>query len=110
MKRLNNFADEEKFQYDDFTLANYFINIHSEFCKVFEKDTFAELNKIIESVHFVGLYFDAHFYDLKNVNELCQKGSFEKELLEKILILPHVLFVRKLIIVQTLPVSGNMSD
>ena len=63
--------------------TNYFINIHSEFYSVFEKDTFAELKKIIELEHFVGLHFDAHFYDLKNENELCQKLSFERDLLEK---------------------------
>ena len=62
--------------------ANYFINLHSEFYSVFEKDTFSLLKKIIDLGHYVGLHFDAHFYDLKNEEELCEKLVFEKELLE----------------------------
>lgn len=62
--------------------AIYFVNIHSEFYSVFEKESFQEIMEIVKLGHEIGLHFDCHFYNINNKQELVNNLEREKVFLE----------------------------
>lgn len=63
--------------------ATYFINIHSEFYNVFEKEIFDKLTQILKLGHSFGIHYDSEFYKSKTEKELIRNLKTEKQILEK---------------------------
>lgn len=65
--------------------AHYFFQIHSEFYNIFEKEVF-ELAKQIRGLgHYLGLHFDAHFWEVSSVAHLEQCIGTDRKILEDML-------------------------
>lgn len=62
--------------------AHYFIQLHCEFYNTFEKEIYDLLQEIIALGHFVGLHFDAHFWEIKNEQHLEECLSKDRKILE----------------------------
>lgn len=62
--------------------ANYFIQLHSPFYNTLEIKTFSKLKQIIALGHYIGLHFDAHFYQVVNKKALDYYVKHDKDWLE----------------------------
>lgn len=65
--------------------AHYFFQIHSEFYNIFEKEIFILAKDIVDHGHYIGLHFDAHFWEIKNKEMLEEKLKIDKNILEDLL-------------------------
>lgn len=68
--------------------AHYFFQIHGEFYNIFEKPIYILAKEIISLNHFIGLHFDAHFWEVKNLQQLEECLSRDKIALENLLEIP----------------------
>lgn len=50
--------------------AHYYFQIHSEFYNIFEKEIYLLAKEIVKSDHYIGLHFDAHFWEIQDQKEL----------------------------------------
>lgn len=65
--------------------AHYFFQIHSEFYNIFEKEIFL-LTKQIQSLgHYVGLHFDAHFWEISCKEHLEECIIRDRKILDDLL-------------------------
>jgi hypothetical protein len=65
--------------------AHYFFQIHSEFYNIFEKEIYLLAKEIVKLNHYIGLHFDAHFWEIQNQNELEKCIFYDGKLLESLL-------------------------
>lgn len=62
--------------------AHYFFQIHGEFYNVFEKEIYLLAKHIQFLGHYVGLHFDAHFWEISSKAHLEECISKDRRLLE----------------------------
>jgi len=74
-----------KIEYDLGLKAHYYIQLHSEFYNTFEKEIYVMIKQIIELGHYIGLHFDAHFWEVKDISQLEECLSKDTEILEDLL-------------------------
>lgn len=65
--------------------STYFLLLHSEMYNVLEKRCYIKILEIEKLGHQLGLHFDQSFYQIQSQQELIDKVSFEKALLENLL-------------------------
>ena len=63
--------------------TTYFINLHSEYYNIWEKEIAQLIGKIISLGHEIGLHFDPMFYE-KDPGNLVEHLTWEKSILEKL--------------------------
>jgi len=68
--------------------CHYFVQIHSEFYNTFERAIGDLLVRIRDLGHNIGLHFDAHFWEVKNLQQLEECLSRDKIALENLLEIP----------------------
>ncbi len=61
--------------------ATYFVQLHSEFYNLLEKDTLLSIIKIKTLGHQIGLHFDSHFWNISNEVELNKFITIDKNIL-----------------------------
>lgn len=66
-------------------VAHYFVQLHSIFYNTFEKEIFDLLIEIKKLGHHMGLHFDAHFWGIRNVEQLEHFLQKDKRLLADLL-------------------------
>jgi hypothetical protein len=64
--------------------ATYFLNPHSEFYNLLERNQYRLVREIVGMGHRIGLHFDAAFYDIADENSLAHLVSEEAALLESL--------------------------
>jgi len=64
--------------------ATYFVLLHSPFYNLLEAKNFILVKEILKLGHNLGFHFDSHFYNISNEDELNEKISFEKDLLNNL--------------------------
>lgn len=65
--------------------AHYFFQLHSEFYNIFEKEIFVLAKEIVGLGHYIGLHFDAHFWEIERAEQLEKCLLTDKSHLEKLL-------------------------
>ena len=65
--------------------AYYFFQIHSEFYSIFEKEIYLLAKEIVKLDHYIGLHFDAHFWEIQDQKELEECLFNDIKLLESLL-------------------------
>jgi hypothetical protein len=65
--------------------STYFLMLHCEFYNLLEKKNIEIVKKISNMGHEIGLHFDAQFYDISDDEDLNDKISLEKRVLENFL-------------------------
>lgn len=65
--------------------AHYFFQIHCEFYNIFEKEIYGLAKQIQALGHFVGLHFDAHFWEISSKEHLEECISRDRKILEDLL-------------------------
>jgi hypothetical protein len=65
--------------------AHYFFQIHCEFYNIFEKEIFGMAKQIQGLGHYIGLHFDAHFWEVSSVAHLEECISSDRKILEDLL-------------------------
>lgn len=63
--------------------ANYFLQVHSEFYNILDKNSFDSIIRVKKLGHNIGLHFDPHFWRIKNEHELEKYLEIDKNTLEK---------------------------
>lgn len=81
-----------KIEKEEDVSATYFINLHSEFYNLLEKEIFELVISILNYGHKIGLHFDCHFYEIKNEKDLNRYLKIEKHLLEDLFDVPIEVF------------------
>lgn len=66
-------------------IAHYFFQIHCEFYNLFEKEIFLLAKRIMELGHYIGLHFDAHFWEVKDKDHLEECLYKDRRMLENLL-------------------------
>lgn len=61
--------------------ATYFVQLHSEFYNLLEKNTYISIKKIQSLGHQIGLHFDAHFWNVSDEDQLDEGISLDKKTL-----------------------------
>ncbi len=64
--------------------TTYFINLHSEFYNLFEKEQSKIIKQIINLGHYIGIHFDTNYYDIKSEEDLNKWLVFEKNIFVKL--------------------------
>jgi hypothetical protein len=62
--------------------TTWFFQVHGDFYNLLEKNTFDAVKQIQSLGHEIGLHFDAHFWDIKNEEELDKYLGIDKALFE----------------------------
>ena len=65
--------------------AHYFVQLHSEFYNTLEKEIFLLLKEIIRLGHYVGLHFDANFWEVEDQQQLVACLRKDRKILEDLL-------------------------
>ncbi len=65
--------------------AHYFFQIHCEFYNLFEKEIFLLAKRIMELGHYIGLHFDARFWEVADKDHLEECLHKDKRILEDLL-------------------------
>jgi len=65
--------------------AHYFFQIHCEFYNIFEKEIYGLAKQIQALGHYVGLHFDAHFWEISSKEHLEECLSKDRTILEDLL-------------------------
>lgn len=65
--------------------AHYFFQLHSEFYNLLEKEILLLAKEILALGHYIGLHFDAHFWEIKGKDELEKRLEVDKKILETML-------------------------
>lgn len=65
--------------------AHYFFQIHCEFYNLFEKEICLLAKQIQSLGHYIGLHFDAHFWEVKSKDHLEICLAKDKKILEELL-------------------------
>ena len=65
--------------------AHYFFQIHSEFYNIFEKEIYLLAREIVKLDHYIGLHFDAHFWEIPDQKDLEKCLFYDRKLLESLL-------------------------
>ena len=65
--------------------AHYFFQIHCEFYNIFEKEIYGLAKQIQALGHYVGLHFDAHFWEISSKEHLEDCISRDRRILEDLL-------------------------
>lgn len=65
--------------------AYYYFQIHSEFYNIFEKEIYLLAKEIVKKDHYIGLHFDAHFWEIHDQRELEKCLFNDMKLLESLL-------------------------
>lgn len=65
--------------------AHYYVQLHSEFYNALEKEVFLLLKEIISLGHYVGLHFDAHFWEVQDQQQLEESLAKDSKILEDLL-------------------------
>lgn len=63
--------------------ATYFLQIHSDFYNLLDKNNFASVKKIQEKGHQLGLHFDSHFWEITSEMDLEKYMFMDKQLLKQ---------------------------
>lgn len=63
--------------------ATYFILLHSPWYNLLEDEQTEAVKNIVKAGHYIGLHFDAGFYNIKSENELVKFLKIEKDFLQK---------------------------
>lgn len=63
--------------------ATYFLQLHSEFYNILDKNSFNSIIKIMNLGHNIGLHFDSHFWNIETEDNLEKFLEFDKTVLEK---------------------------
>ena len=71
-----------KLEHDLGIQASYFIQVHGDFYNILEKKAFETVLQIQSLGHEIGLHFDAHFWDIKNEDQLENKMLLDKAIFE----------------------------
>lgn len=61
--------------------ATYFVNMHSEFYNLFEKEIADLVHSILKNNHTLGLHFDCHYYGNLTEKELVDRLKTEKSII-----------------------------
>lgn len=73
-----------KFEHELGIKATYFFQLHSEFYNLLEK-YFTDILREIRSLgHYIGIHFDAHYYDIMDKDQLNKYITLDKEYFEKV--------------------------
>jgi hypothetical protein len=78
---LNRALRLAKIERDNSVISTFFLNPHSEFYNLLEKEQTRLVKEIVSFGHRLGLHFDAAYYDLESENDLSSRVAFEAELL-----------------------------
>jgi hypothetical protein len=65
--------------------AHYFFQLHSEFYNLLEKEILLLAKEIVALGHYIGLHFDAHFWEIRSKDELEKCLEIDKKILETML-------------------------
>lgn len=65
--------------------AHYYVQLHCEFYNTFEREISELLIGIRDLGHYIGLHFDAHFWEVQNKEQLVTGLQKDKALLEDLL-------------------------
>ena len=74
-----------KIEHDLGIKAHYFVQLHCEFYNTFEREIYNLLKQISDLGHYIGLHFDAHFWEVKDKNHLEECLNKDKRILEDLL-------------------------
>ena len=64
--------------------ATYFLNLHSEYYNLFERDQYYLVREILKMGHNIGLHFDASYYEISTEQELANNILKETNVLESL--------------------------
>ncbi len=69
---------------DEGVRATYFVDFHSEFYNLLEREISNGVQAIARLGHAVGLHFDSHYYDVQDEGRLERLVDLEKRLVEQL--------------------------